>query len=88
MAGQRKRFAGERFKFIRGGFEIFQLAAGNDDIGAGRRQSLGNGFADAASTAGDDGHFSCEVGFAFHPALPYPGSFFRHGLNGFNGWWI
>ncbi|AEP13361.1 hypothetical protein Cabther_B0359 [Chloracidobacterium thermophilum B] len=36
----------------------FQLAAGNDDIGASRDEMLRDGFTDAAAAAGDDGNLA------------------------------
>ena len=39
-------------------FKIFQLAAGDDDLGARRGQSPGNGLADTTPATGYDGDFA------------------------------
>ena len=56
MAGDGDDLAGQRRKLTSRGFKVLQLAAGNDDLGAGRGQALGDGFADAASAARYEGN--------------------------------
>jgi hypothetical protein len=46
------------FKLLGGGFALFRLDVGDDDLGAVGRKPLGTGKADALRPPGDDRHFS------------------------------
>src|SRR5207245_3990735 len=55
VAGDGHDASGQPGALGSGGFEVFQLAAGDDNCGAGLGQATGNRFADAATAAGDQG---------------------------------
>src|SRR5206468_6983528 len=61
VAGNRNDFASERSKLQGSRFKVFQLAAGDHDVGPRRCQRLSNGLADAATTAGDDCDFVAQT---------------------------
>src|ERR1019366_7528341 len=61
MAGQRVDAAGKILHFRGGLLEGFRLAAADDDGGAFAGEQFGDGAADAAAGAGDDGNLIAET---------------------------
>ena len=57
VAGERDGLARQRSEFAGGGFEVFELAAGDDDVGAGGCKTLRDGLADAAAAASHQSDF-------------------------------
>ena len=73
-----QRLAAQRPHFLGHLLAVFQLAAGDDDVGAARREGLDHLVAQPARTAGDQRHLAGEIEQRVHhlPALPVSGRAF------------
>ena len=66
VTSNRHDAARKRGELLRGGLKVFELAAGDDDASAGLGQPAGDGLADAAPAAGDEGDFALEIRGGIH----------------------